>query len=57
MNGKILCESCHNGTHSEWKSTLALDNSIPIYLQGVSGPIEQCSVCHSGSGKMHGGGE
>jgi hypothetical protein len=56
MNGLILCESCHNGTHSEWKSTLAVDNSIPLYLQGKAGPISQCSVCHSGSGKMHGGG-
>jgi len=56
MNGEILCESCHNGTHSEWKSTLALDNSTPLYLQGTAGPISQCSVCHSGSGKMHGGG-
>ena len=55
-NGKILCEDCHNGTHSEWKSTLALDNSTPLYLQGATGPISQCSVCHSGSGKVHAGG-
>jgi hypothetical protein len=56
MNGFILCESCHNGTHSEWKSTLDLDNSIPIYLQGQAGPIGACSVCHAGSGQLHGGG-
>jgi hypothetical protein len=55
MNGFILCESCHNGTHSEWKSTLALDNSIPIYLQGQAGPIGTCGVCHSGNGQIHGG--
>jgi hypothetical protein len=56
MNGFILCESCHNGTHSEWKSMLALDNSIPIYLQGKAGPIGTCTVCHQGSGQVHGGG-
>ena len=56
MNDQILCESCHNGTHSEWKSTLDVDNSVPLYLQGEAGPISQCAVCHSGSGKMHGGG-
>ena len=56
MNGIILCESCHNGTHSEWKSTLALDNSIPLYLQGNAGPIGACNVCHEGGGKIHEGG-
>ena len=57
MNGFILCESCHNGTHAEWKSTSALDNKLPEYLQGAAGPISQCGVCHSGNGKMHGGGD
>jgi hypothetical protein len=56
MNGEILCEVCHNGTHSEWESTLALDNSIPQYLQGHAGPISECSVCHNGDGEMHGAG-
>jgi hypothetical protein len=55
MNGEILCESCHNGTHSEWESMLALDNSIPDYLQGGPGPIGACMVCHSGGGQIHGG--
>jgi hypothetical protein len=54
MNGKILCEACHNGTHSEWESTLAVDNSLPKYLQGHAGPISDCEVCHEGSGQMHG---
>jgi hypothetical protein len=56
MNGIILCESCHNGTHSEWKSTLAVDNSLPLYLQGSAGAIGTCTVCHQGSGKIHEGG-
>jgi hypothetical protein len=56
MNGSILCESCHNGTHSEWKSMLDLDNSTPVYLQGKAAPIGTCTVCHSGSGQIHGGG-
>ncbi len=56
MNGKIQCEMCHNGTHSEWTSTLALDNSIPLALQSHTGVITDCKVCHQGGGKVHGGG-
>ncbi len=56
MNGFILCEGCHNGTHAEWKSTLAVDNEVPLYLQGTAGPIGTCTVCHRGSGQIHGGG-
>ena len=55
MNGKIQCEMCHNGTHSEWTSTLALDNSIPLALQSHTGVIADCKVCHQGSGKIHSG--
>jgi hypothetical protein len=54
MNNKILCEMCHNGTHAEWRSTKALDNKVPIALQGTAGPVgKKCGVCHSGSGKVH----
>lgn len=53
MSDLILCESCHNSPHAEWASTLDVDNSVPIGLQGHAGPIEKCIVCHKGKGKVH----
>ena len=56
MNGFILCESCHNGTHAEWPTSRAIDAAVPRYLEGDNGPIHKCKVCHQGSGHIHGGG-
>ena len=56
MNGQIKCTSCHNSPHSEWPSTLALDNVIPLQLYGKPDFIRQCSACHEGTGKLHGAG-
>ncbi len=58
MNGKkIQCESCHGSPHAEWRSTKAIDNAEPIYLQGVAGFIKKCTACHGGErGHIHGGG-
>lgn len=53
MNGIILCASCHNGTHAEWKSTQQKDNLFPKSLLGYESFIDKCSVCHRGRGKMH----
>jgi hypothetical protein len=58
MNGrKIMCESCHNSPHAEWASTMAVDNAVPLNLQGLATFIKTCKVCHGGErGKIHGGG-
>ncbi len=53
MNNIILCMSCHNSPHSEWPSTLSIDNRIPQSLQGSDDYIKKCSVCHAGKGKIH----
>jgi hypothetical protein len=54
MNGFILCEMCHNGTHAEWRSTRAIDNRVPLALQGRAAPVgTRCSACHQGSGRIH----
>jgi hypothetical protein len=53
MNGLILCESCHNGPHAEWKSAQAKDNLLPKSLLGYASYIDKCTVCHKGTGKMH----
>ena len=53
MNDIIQCLSCHNSPHSEWPSTLPIDNKIPESLQGTDSYIKKCSVCHMGKGKVH----
>lgn len=53
MNNRILCESCHNSTHAEWVSSQPIDNRLPASLLGYASYIDQCRVCHSGSGKIH----
>ena len=42
----IACESCHGSPHAEYPSTRANDNAASIKLQGHSGPIVECTVCH-----------
>ncbi len=53
MNGIILCISCHNGPHAEWKSTNSKDNLLPQSLLGYASYINRCTVCHEGTGKIH----
>jgi hypothetical protein len=54
MNGIIHCASCHNSPHSEWPSTVDVDNSIPLKILGKRDFIRECTACHQGSGKIHG---
>lgn len=53
MNGFILCESCHNSTHAEWKSQNPIDNLLPTSILGYPSYINKCSVCHTGTGVIH----
>lgn len=51
----LYCEACHDSTHAVAPSREASDGLKFITLQGRSGPINQCQVCHtttptSGSG-------
>lgn len=45
-HGGVFCEGCHNSTHGEWPSRVAADNALAIALQGRSGVLEDCRVCH-----------
>jgi hypothetical protein len=54
MNGIIQCASCHNSPHSEWPSTVEVDNVIPIKILGKRDFIRDCNACHQGTGKLHG---
>ena len=53
MNGFILCESCHNSSHAEWKSSNPKDNLLPTSLLGYPNFIDKCTVCHEGKGTIH----
>lgn len=46
-HGNLQCESCHGSTHAEYPSSHANDNVQSIALQGHSGTIAECSVCHT----------
>lgn len=45
----VACESCHGSPHAEWPSMEANDNLAAVELQGHSGPIIECRVCHGNS--------
>jgi hypothetical protein len=46
-HGGVMCEGCHNSTHSEWPSARSEDNANIIALQGTVGPLVDCRVCHT----------
>jgi len=48
-HGGIMCKACHGATHAEWPNANpnANDNVAAVQLQGHSGTITECSVCHT----------
>jgi hypothetical protein len=46
-HGKIRCEACHGSTHAEYPTSEENDNVQSSYLQGYSGTVAECSVCHA----------
>lgn len=53
-HGGIFCEACHGSTHAEWPNAnpLANDNVTAESLQGHSGTLAECTVCHSAAAFM-----
>jgi hypothetical protein len=47
-HGGLFCEACHGSTHAEWPTANpnANDNIPSSQLQGHSGYIAECTVCH-----------
>ncbi|HYQ72554.1 MAG TPA: cytochrome C, partial [Gammaproteobacteria bacterium] len=47
-HGGVMCEGCHGATHAEWPNAnpSANDNVAANQLQGHSGTIVECNVCH-----------
>jgi len=50
-HGGLFCEACHGATHAEWPNANpnANDNVAANQLQGHTGTVTECTVCHSGS--------
>jgi hypothetical protein len=48
-HGGVRCENCHGSTHAEWPiaDDAANDNVAAKTLQGYSGKISECTVCHA----------
>jgi hypothetical protein len=48
-HGDVACEGCHGSTHAIWPNAnpQANDNLAAIQLQGHSGTITECGVCHT----------
>ncbi len=48
-HGGINCEGCHGSTHAVWPvaDEAANDNVAAKTLQGYSGKITECTVCHT----------
>ena len=50
-HGGVMCNACHGSTHSEWPvgTAAANDNVAATQLQGHTGAIAECGVCHTGT--------
>ncbi len=46
-HGNLSCESCHGATHAEYPSSHSQDNAQSLDLQGHTGTVNECSVCHA----------
>jgi hypothetical protein len=47
-HGGVACESCHGSTHAEWPARVNTnDNVTAMQLQGHTGEIAECGVCHN----------
>ncbi|MDH5485289.1 MAG: hypothetical protein OEY43_08665, partial [Gammaproteobacteria bacterium] len=48
-HGGVMCEGCHGSTHAIWpnQNPFANDNVPAMQLQGHTGSISECSVCHA----------
>jgi len=51
-HGGVMCEGCHGATHAEWPvaDPDANDNLLALQVQGHTGPIIECTACHTTSG-------
>ena len=58
-HGQLYCSACHGSQHAEYPTLQANDNLYSTNLQGYTGKIVECAVCHtdttaSATGGPHG---
>ena len=46
-HGSVFCSGCHGSPHAEFPTLQANDNVYSQYLQGHTGKITECAVCHT----------
>jgi hypothetical protein len=48
-HGNVPCAACHGGAHENWpnRDPKANDNLTAVQLQGHTGPVLECNVCHT----------
>jgi len=48
-HGKVACAACHGSSHAIWpnRDPKANDNVTALQLQGHTGSVSECSVCHT----------
>jgi hypothetical protein len=48
-HGNVACAACHGAAHSVWPNAdpSANDNQTALQLQGHTGTIHECNVCHT----------
>ncbi len=45
-HGGVMCSGCHNSPHAIFPSREERDNQVMVDLQGHSGTLADCTVCH-----------
>jgi hypothetical protein len=45
-HGGVMCEGCHNSTHADVPTQVPADNANNLALQGSTGVLADCTVCH-----------
>jgi len=59
-HGELGCPACHGSPHAEYPTSQPNDNVYSLALQGYTGEIRECTICHgsgaslSSSGGPHG---
>lgn len=46
-HGEVYCSGCHGSQHAEYPTSQNNDNVAPIALQGYSGKLGTCTICHT----------
>lgn len=46
-HGGVYCSGCHGSQHAEYPTLQTNDNRYSVAIQGYSGKLTECSICHT----------